>query len=105
MAHTKTGIYAIVDKVADNIIGGLQLHRHDAPAVRVFLDAARTTGTLVNQHTGDFMLVRLGYLNLQNQIEEDYAIILEGETLATTQEKPDTGDTVERDKPALSSRR
>lgn len=103
----KIGIYVVYDLVAQTIIGGLQLHKHDAPAIRTFVDAATTQGSIVQQHVEDFELRRLGFITEDTKLEEDPATILTGSQWLATQPKADTGDTVERQptRAALSSRR
>lgn len=63
-------IYAIVDLKADAIIGGLQLHRADAAAIRAFGDIASNPETIVSKHPEDYELRRLGWLTLENEIEQ-----------------------------------
>lgn len=57
------GIYAIVDVAAGTIIGGLQVYRHAAAAVRVFNDIAAAEGTAINKHPEDYHMLYLGKLN------------------------------------------
>lgn len=57
----RTGIYAILDIVADGILGGLYLHKHEAAAVRFFNDIAGDPQTMVARHPSDFNLIRLGF--------------------------------------------
>lgn len=64
----KIGIYAIFDVVAQMIIGGLQLHRHHAAAIRMFGDVASAKDTAIAQHPKDFNLIFLGQLNDDNTI-------------------------------------
>lgn len=65
----QTTIYAIIDKKADAIIGGLQLHKHEAAAVRVFVDIASDPNTMVARHPEDFDLIAIGALM------EDHTIV------------------------------
>lgn len=85
----RTGIYALRDKLAETILGGLHLHNHDASAVRFFTDVASTPDTQVNRHANDFELVRLGYLiqdeNAAPSIAEAYNVILDGATWLASQ--------------------
>lgn len=62
-------LYAIVDEVADAIIGGIQLHKHDAAAIRTFGDIARTEGSMINRHPTDFALMRVGFLMDDHRID------------------------------------
>lgn len=60
----KFGIYAVRDKLAERLVGGLQLQPHDAPAVRFFTDLAADDQTMIAKHLGDHELVRLGYVDI-----------------------------------------
>lgn len=105
MAHIKTGIYAVHDKVADNILN-IQMHKAEAAAVRVFHDAALQQGTLLNQHTADMQLLRLGWLELNNHITPDYTVVLDGERWLQMQAaNRDTGTSSSDQKPVLASSR
>lgn len=55
-------IYAILDITADAIVGGLQLHSHEAAAVRMFRDVAAAEGTMIHNHPEEFKLLCLGQL-------------------------------------------
>lgn len=89
MDNTKyfTGIYAIMDTIAQQITGGLYLHKHEAAAVRFFADVAQMPDSLVGKHPQDFDLVRLGYLSLENDIKPDNTVILRGSIWAASQER------------------
>lgn len=80
----KVGIYAVYDLVAQTIIGGLRLEKHDSPAIRWFVDAASQETTLIHQHPADFQLVRLGWVDdtdtQKTIIIADHAVILDGST-------------------------
>lgn len=58
----RTGIYAIYDKVAHGIVGGLHLHKHQAAAERFYNDVMGTRDTVVGQHPEDYDLIRVGTL-------------------------------------------
>lgn len=56
---SRTGIYAIVDLVAKTILGNqVMLHKHDAAAVRAFVDGISHESC---KHPEDYELVCLGY--------------------------------------------
>lgn len=61
-------IYAIRDTVAQDIIGGLLVFPHDAPAIRFFSDACAEKGSILNQHPQDFELLDLGQLETSGEI-------------------------------------
>lgn len=58
-----TAIYAIVDTLAESIIGGLHMFKHDAAAVRFFSDVASQPDTIIAKHLNDHQLVCLGTLD------------------------------------------
>lgn len=55
-------IYAVYDKVAQEIVGGLMAFTHDAPVIRIFVDGLADPSTSLNKHPEDFELVSLGTL-------------------------------------------
>lgn len=101
----KIGIYTVRDLVAQSFLGGLQLHKHPAPAIRTFADAAKAPETLINQHLDDFELVRVGWLDSETlEIEPDFAVVMAGTALNAAQTAT-TGDSVEGKLPPSTSRR
>lgn len=84
-----SGIYAIYDRVADSIIGGLQTHKHDAAAVRAFTDVARDSQTMIHRHPADYDLVKLGYVTHQCTLDPEYSLLLNGSTLAALDSQAD----------------
>lgn len=83
----KLGIYAIRDTVADTIVGGLHVFKHDAVAVRFFMDIASDHQTMVARHLGDHEMVKVGELNEDGSdtrcmnTATGYEIIFRGATL------------------------
>lgn len=53
-------LYIIIDKVATSLVGGIHMHRHDAPAVRFFTDVASMADSQIARHPHDFALYRIG---------------------------------------------
>lgn len=64
----QTGIYAILDIIANMIVGGLYMHKHDAVAIRFFNDVASQGDSLISKHPEDFDLIKLGTLEEDNTI-------------------------------------
>lgn len=67
----RTGIYAIFDKVANDLFGGqhaLLISREDAAAVRVYTELLSDPKTIVGKYPADHDLLFLG------ELEEDYCI-------------------------------
>lgn len=63
-----TGIYAVLDLVANEIKGGLHLHKADAAAVRMFTDALVDPNTILAQHPQDFNLLHMADLTEDNSV-------------------------------------
>ena len=83
---TRPALYAVRDLVAGMIVGVIQLHRHEAAAIRTFGDIASMPDSLVRLHPADFDLIRLGYLGDDQQIEPDFAVVITGAQWAATQQ-------------------
>lgn len=86
------GIYAIYDKVADDL-GPLTTHRHVASAIRMFSDVATNQQTMVGQHPHDYELRCLGYINSDHQIEPANDVVLTGENWVAAQQFSANGGT------------
>lgn len=87
-------IYAIYDNVAEEIIGGLHLHPHQAPAIRMFGDIAKLPNSQIGMHPQDFDLLLLGTLLDDNSIEPSKRVvpIITGEAWSAAQQpKPEDG--------------
>jgi len=65
-------IYAILDTKAGSIIGGLQLHRHPAAAIRVFGDIAADPKSMIAKHPEDYELIELGTLRDDHTIAKTF---------------------------------
>lgn len=86
----KIGIYAIRDKKAEQIIGGLRLHPHPSTAVREFGDIGLDTKSMINRHPDDFELVQLGELTDDHTaIEPIYNVVITGTAWAAAQRQPE----------------
>lgn len=78
-------LYAILDTVANAIVGSIFIHRADAAAIRMFGDIASRTDTLVGMHPRDFHLVTLGRLTDDNEIIAAPRLILTGDAWLAAQ--------------------
>lgn len=79
---------AIIDNKADEIVGKyIYIHKHMATAVRQFQDAADDKGSMLNKHTEDFDLWKLGELNEDNSINAAPELIMKGTVLKAAMEK------------------
>lgn len=79
------GIYAILDHVSGDLVGGLHLHKHQATAVRFFGDIANMQNSQIAIHPNDFALVLLGTIDDQHNITPARETVLEGATWAAAQ--------------------
>lgn len=87
----KRMIVAIWDHKAQDIVGNsLTIHRHGATAVRMFTDIANTDrqGNMLQQHTEDFDLIQVGYLNDDGTIEPAKEILLAGKIMKAAKAEP-----------------
>lgn len=81
-------IIAIIDLKAEDIVGPLWLFRHDAVALRQFIDIAEQKDTQVHQHLEDYELVELGQLEEDNQtITPTNRVITTGKALKALMEQ------------------
>lgn len=84
----KRGIYAIYDNKAADIVSLLQVHSHEAVAIRTFTDIALQENSQIQRHPEDFDLIRLGFLltdaNSGTAITPGYQMVLTGKTLIAT---------------------
>lgn len=70
-------LIAIVDILANDILGPVQVFPHPAPAIRMFSDVCKDERTQIYQHIEDHHLVKLGTL------EDDLTITPAREVLIT----------------------
>lgn len=92
-------IYAIYDNVAEMITGPLQLHGHDAPAIRMFSEVIKNEQTAMSRNPQDYDLVRLGQLNDNHEtgnteiIGNKKTVVITGTAIkAATEKVPDSSD-------------
>lgn len=76
-------IYAIIDSVTDEIIGGLQTHINDQSAIRFLWDVALSEKSIVRNHPLDFDLYRLGALGNDHRIHPNFVRIITGAQIQT----------------------
>lgn len=75
----KRFIYAVMDKAALAITGGLMVFPADAVAVRTFGDVCMDDQSMVSKHIGDFDLVRLGTLMDDGSIVDvEFTVVVTG---------------------------
>lgn len=76
-------IYALLDTVARDILGGLHIFRHDAAAVRWFCDLAANEKTAIAAHPTDYELVYIGEVRLDDETGIPALIPAEPRTVLT----------------------
>lgn len=89
----KKGIYAIYDLKAEDIIGILQVHGHEAVAIRTFKDIATAERSMVQTHPEDYNLIQLGFLDSGDSsnmphIIPAYQLVITGAALMAALNKP-----------------
>lgn len=89
MEEHARGVYAILDIVADDLIGVLQIHKHEASAIRTFGDIANMKDSLLARHPHDFDMIRLGFLNEKHQLIDNYKVVITGKQWAAAQQQAD----------------
>lgn len=62
-------LYAVHDKIADALTGGVMVFSHDAPAIRVFVDALSEPTSILAKHPDDFALLCLGEIAEPNSVD------------------------------------
>lgn len=81
------GIYAILDKKANDFAGPLQLLRNDTVAVRLFDDVAGREDNMVSRHVNDHELVKLGEVDdTTHELIPGYQLILTGSAWAAAKQ-------------------
>lgn len=84
------GIYAVRDRVAQEIVGQILLFPHDAVAVRFFQELAEDQNTAIHRHLRDHDLIKCGTYDTQECSVEGmlggYTVILSGEAVAAMRE-------------------
>lgn len=79
-------IYAIVDTVADDIVGPTYLYGHDAPATRMFTDIAADKQTFISKHPSHYELVCLGHIDENAKLVANFRVVITGAAWADAQE-------------------
>lgn len=80
-------VYAIVDSITDQIVGGIQVHLNDASAIRQLMDIAMGD-TMLHKHPLDYDLYRLGALTKDHQIVPDKERIVTGHQISAAINPP-----------------
>lgn len=78
--HREPQLYAVIDSVTNQIIGGIQLHLNHASAIRAIRDIA-LGDTIVQRHPLDFDLYHVGSLTRDNRILPTFARLVTGAQL------------------------
>lgn len=90
-AHMQRKLYAIYDKVAEDIAGQPVLFKADAPAIRFFEDVYNNNQQ-ISQHPADYSLICIATIGetLETEAHNPPQIVLEGSTIhALRNARPD----------------
>lgn len=79
------GVYAIIDQKSGDVTFGLQLHKHDAVAIRTFGDIVSQPNSYIGKHVADYDLYRLGVLDLNNELVPAKELVITGAQWAAAQ--------------------
>lgn len=84
-----TGVFCIRDLKAGAVVSGLMLCRHDAVAVRAFVDVLGNPETIVSKHPEDFDLVLVGTFDEESceLVGSPVTVVLTGGAWAAAQVK------------------
>lgn len=86
-------LIAIIDKVTNDIVGPIMLHRHSAPAIRVFDTVARMDNSQVGQHIQDHELWQLAELDDDTlEITANKILIITGTSWVASQPPTETAE-------------
>lgn len=75
------GLYAIIDLIADQIVGHIMLFHAPGVAARMLSDVYSDPTSVIAKHPSDFALYRLGFLNDQNEIVPNKDLIMSASAL------------------------
>lgn len=79
-------IYAIIDNLANEIVGQIPLHvfKHENQAKRMFVSVARTQDSYIGKNLQDFDLWYLGTIDNENNITTAKELTMSGKQLKST---------------------
>lgn len=80
-------IYAVYDKLAQSIIGGLHLLANDASAIRFFGDILQEQNSRLAAHPEDYDLISLGHIQYASDratIQEKYFFVVSAVAVLAT---------------------
>lgn len=84
----RRGLYVIYDTTAQDIIGLVQLHKHDTVATRMFQDIYNMEGSSLAKHPDDYELVCIGTLSDDGlTIDPEQRVVITAKTLQTLQQQ------------------
>lgn len=59
-------LFCVFDNKANEMMGGVQIQKHDALAIRTFTDAIKHPESRLVLHPDDYELRKLGYINTES---------------------------------------
>lgn len=84
----KIGLYAIYDSVAKDLIGPIQMHKHDAVALRTFREILQLPNSAIAKNPRDYTLIRVGHVDAERPaITPDYQILAQADELLEAEQQ------------------
>lgn len=80
-------LYAVLDTITNEIIGGIQLHLNNQSAVRTMEHILKQPNSVVTMNPGDFELWKLGTIDHLNNLLPARDLILSGLQIVTLADK------------------
>lgn len=78
-------LYAIRDRLAESIVGPVNVMVHDAQAVRMFRDVMSAGNNMISSHPQDHDLLRIGILDMTTgDITPENVVVITGASLAAS---------------------
>lgn len=74
---TTTGLYVIYDKIARDVLGPVQAHKHGAAAVRSFMEIVLHPDSRLRAYADDYALLRVGYMHTDGDDWDDTGVEIE----------------------------
>lgn len=87
-------IAAIIDTVANDIVGPIQAFRHPAQAIRFFSDVASEPNTIVSKHIQDYVLTQFAHLEDDLTMTPHREVIITGDQWFNAQRKHEEKDSL-----------
>jgi len=88
-------IAAIVDTLANDVVGPIQAFRHPAQAIRFFSDVAGDPQTMINKHVEDYQLIQFATLEDDLTFAVARDVIITGSQWKAAQQKLEEAESLQ----------